>query len=129
MEDPSYIPLRQKFLLKEGMKSFTCYLVLDILTAGGSPDNNTNVYSLDPIPSFVRLNAVTVEQLIARVITTVCFSISIYCVMQVMHSIAALRAVASGQGLATVVRSTEPRIHPPAVLEVSKFPLARGFLL
>lgn len=110
-EDPKYIPTRTKFLLKESMNVFISFLVLDTLTTSGSPDTNANEYSVHLVPFFIRLNEVTVEEIIVRIIITICFWISIYCIMQVMHSVVAIIAVASGL---TDVRGWRPLFGPPS---------------
>ena len=110
-EDPEYVPTRMRFLLKESMKVSICFLVLDTLTASGSPDTNANEYSVHLVPFFIRLNEVTVEELIVRIIMTVCVWISIYCIMQVMHSVVAIIAVASRL---TDVRGWRPLFGPPS---------------
>ena len=110
-EDPTYIPTRMKFLFRESMKVFICFLVLDTLTTSGSPDNNANEYSVHLVPFFIRLNEVTVEELVVRIIITICFWISIYCIMQLMHSVLAIIAVASRL---TDVRGWRPLFGPPS---------------
>lgn len=109
MKDPTYIPKRREFLLKGSLNFFISYFVLDTLIAGRSPDTNPDVYSPHPVPFFTRLNALTMEQLIVRIIMTICFWISVYCVLQITHSIAAIIAVASGL---TDVKGWRPLFGP-----------------
>ena len=92
---PSHLPSRQEFLRKELIKFCCCYLALDILTTGGDPGTNSQLYSLRFIPLLSRLGEVTLDQLIVRIFTTVALWISLYCMMQLMYSTIAMLAVAS----------------------------------
>lgn len=107
--NPTYIPTRGEFLRRTIVKVSFSYLVLDILTASANPATNATVYSLRLVPFFSRLQEVSIEEVITRILTSTGLWASIYCMMQIMHGTVAILAVASGL---SEVRTWRPLYGP-----------------
>lgn len=96
--DPSYVPSRATFLRRTVGRMTFCYLLLDIFTSLGSqPEQNAIMFSPAAVRFLKRYNELSAEQVIIRIMSTMLFWISGYCVLQVLQGI--LAAVAVGTGL------------------------------
>ena len=118
-KNSTFVPTKAQFLLQTCLRLLTVYLVLDLLTAWGDPDQNPVTYSLDLVPLFRRLGEVTVEQIAVRLITTIALWTSIYCIMTILYSVVSLIAVLSG--------ASETRSWPPVYGSLSNAYTIRRF--
>lgn len=94
--DPSYIPSRFEFLRKKAAIALTCYLVLDLFGLFLDPAANAAIFSPEMIPFFARLDQVSSQEVIKRLVTTLGVGISIYCVQLGVQSIVAFLDVGLG---------------------------------
>ena len=94
--DPSFVPTRSDFLLKNAATLVLCYLIIDLLAQGEHPDKNPTLYGADRVYLFTRLDDVTIEELITRTITSVLYWVAGYFVVQGYYTGLAWLSVASG---------------------------------
>jgi hypothetical protein len=95
-KDPSYIPSRTTFLARSTLRFVACYLVLDIVESQPPPSNAAEIFGLDSIPVFRRLNEVSIEEVCTRTISSLVFWVMVYTVLNVQQAFFAIVAVGSG---------------------------------
>jgi len=71
--NPSYIPTRAAFLRNNAITFGYCYLIMDLLSQGNQPDMNQINFSEKKIPFFSRLNEVTAEEFVTRIMTIILY--------------------------------------------------------
>jgi hypothetical protein len=108
-KDPSYIPSRTTFLGRSTLRFVACYLVLDIVESQPPPPNAAEIFGLDSIPVFKRLNEVSIEEVFTRTISSLVFWIMVYTVLNVQQAFFAIVAVGSGL---TEVKAWRPLMGP-----------------
>ena len=74
--DPAYIPSRAQFLASTALRVVACYLVLDTLTSLGDSDKQAILFAESRIPLLSRLNEVTPQELVERLICSLTFWVS-----------------------------------------------------
>ncbi len=94
--DPSYIPSRWEFLRQKAATALTCYLVLDLFGLFSDPTTNAASFSPEMIPFFARLDQVSSQEVIRRLVTTLGVGFGVYCVELGVHSIVAFLDVGLG---------------------------------
>ena len=94
--DPSYVPTRRAFLVKKALTFVLCYLVTDILTQGGQPDQNPIIYAPRYVSFFSRLSEVSAQEVVTRVVTSVFIWVGGYLVVHIYYSGMAILTVGSG---------------------------------
>ncbi len=117
--NPSFVPTRTAFLLRKALIFIICYLVLDVLTQGNQPDQNAINYAVNRVPFFSRLDEVTMEEAITRIITTVFYWVGSYVVIQGYYTGLAFISVLSGLD--------RPELWRPNFGSLSEVYTIRGF--
>ena len=118
--DPSFVPTRSNFLLKNAAVVVICCCIIDLLAQiVQSPEKNQVVYAENRVPFFTRLNDVTMEEVATRTITSVVYWAVSYIVVQGFNTGLALFSVASG--------FDRPELWRPIFGPVSQIYTLRGF--
>jgi len=103
--DPKYVPSRPKFMIWAILRFLACYLVLDIIESQPPPPNVAQIFSLDSIPVFRRINEISIEEALTRTISSLIFWTMVYALLNAQHAFFAIVTV--GLGL-TVVKAWRP---------------------
>ena len=93
---PGYLPSRSAFLARATIVLLACFLMLDLLAVQPASSNTAQVFSWELVPLFTRLNSVTNEELILRLVASNVYWISMYCIMQGVTAAASIVAVGLG---------------------------------
>lgn len=88
-----YVPSRGAFLLRTAMISSICYLFLDLSSSQPPPKNNAELFSWEKVPLLTRLGDATVQQLTLRLISTLSYWVTMYCIMEGVTTTVAVLAV------------------------------------
>lgn len=108
--DPSYVPSRTKFLLRELRTTILCYLAFDVLTNPSlRPENYALLSSPGAVPLLRRLNELSIEEVLFRTGCTFAFWISSCFGIKIVQSVLAFAAVAPGL---SEVKSWRPAFGP-----------------
>lgn len=96
-DDPQYIPGQWRFILRQTLKFFLNYVIIDLIEAQEPPPQQIKETLFDPalIPVFRRLNSLTSEQVIMRTVSTAGFWLNLYCMIQGTHAVASVIGVSS----------------------------------
>ena len=94
--DPSYIPSRRVFILQRGATILLCYFLTDLFFRVSQSYHNHVIFAESYVPVYARLDEVTAEEVLIRVLSTTGFWFGAYTTIQAYHSATALIAVASG---------------------------------
>ena len=119
-KDPSYVPLKGRFLLQRGLLALFAFLIIDVMTAT-PPDISQNAvtFSRAKVPFFARLNEITVEEFKTRVAISTGQYVGIYFMITLIHSVISFLAVTSGL--------YEPKEWPPIFGSITEMWSLRQF--
>jgi hypothetical protein len=95
-KDPKYIPTRQQILLKSISKFYICYLILDLLESIPRPENATLLFSAKNIPVFARLDEISLEETVQRIVGSAAFWGVMYCMLNTLQALLCIFFVGSG---------------------------------
>lgn len=91
--DSNYVPSRLNFLSRKAIIFLISFTVLDLTSLGADVPLD---FSPETIPLFTRMNHVTGQQLLTRLMTTLGYGIAVCSFQQLLHSIWALIDVGFG---------------------------------
>ncbi|KUJ07021.1 uncharacterized protein LY89DRAFT_632023 [Mollisia scopiformis] len=87
-KNPSYTPSRSTFLLTSIPKLVLCYLILDLIEFQPPPPDASSLFSPSKVPFLLRIfsgeEAVTGEDVLVRIASSIGFWISLYCMISGM---------------------------------------------
>ena len=94
--DPDYIPSRREFLRQRVVIALACYLVLDLFGLFSSSAANATNFSPEMVPIFARLDQVSGQEVIKRLVATLGAGFGAYCVQLGVQSVVAFLDVGLG---------------------------------
>ena len=95
--DPKRVPSRASFLVHKLLTLVLCFLFIDLLgIAPQDPEHNAVAFAWQKVGIFSRLSDITAEDMAIRVVVTLVGWTSIFCVLNALHCILAILAVATG---------------------------------
>jgi hypothetical protein len=95
-KDPKYVPTRKQILLKSILKFYICYLVIDLIESAPKPPNAGELYAAKNIPVFTRLDEISLEEIIQRIVGSAVWWVVLYCVLSVIQALLCIIFVGSG---------------------------------
>ena len=95
--DPSHVPSRAAFVLGSFLRTATCFLLIDVTdTFPLDPRESARLFAPDKIPVIARPQNISQEALTLRLVTSVGFILTLFCVAHVTYYPIALAVVGSG---------------------------------
>jgi hypothetical protein len=94
--DPTRLPSKRAFLVKEIMIALVCYLLLDLMAQCPPPANAPEIFNKNLIPLFSRLSEVTIPQLRLRALSIAGFGATFWALICGYAAIAGTVTVALG---------------------------------
>jgi hypothetical protein len=94
--DPTWIPSKGPFLIRESMTALGCYLLLDLMAQRPPPANAPEIFNKTLIPLFVRLSEITIPQLRLRALSIAGFGATFWALIRGYSAIAGTVTVALG---------------------------------
>ena len=96
-DDPQYIPDQWRFILRQTLRFSLNYVIIDLIESQEPPPQQIKETLFDPalIPVFRRLNSLTSEQVIMRMVSTAGFWLNLYCMIQGTYAAASVIGVSS----------------------------------
>jgi hypothetical protein len=94
-KDPKYVPTRKRILLKSTLKFCICYLVIDIIESLPKPPNATALYAAKNIPVFTRLDEISLEEIIRRMVGSAVLWVVLYCALNILQALLCIIFVGS----------------------------------
>ena len=91
--DPKRLPSRSRFLGDSAMVMTLCLFFLDLMSLGDEPEMNPIMFAPEKVGFFARLSEISAEEATMRVVVTLAFWFSVYCVLQAFYSFMAIIAV------------------------------------
>ncbi|EXJ91416.1 hypothetical protein A1O1_04528 [Capronia coronata CBS 617.96] len=95
-KDPSFVPSKERFIVSTTVHLIACYLALDILTSLGDPERQAVLFSEERIPLLSRLNEVTSQELVDRLVCSFVFWLVNYLVLSTSVTAISLVMVLTG---------------------------------
>ena len=92
--NPSYVPSRKVFLLRQTALLVFCYVVLDLFASRPSPDLKD--FSIPRQAFFLQLSEITIEGLMTRLASTLAMFFNIFCFNTYLYSLVAIICVGLG---------------------------------
>ncbi|KAI9647128.1 hypothetical protein NHQ30_005130 [Ciborinia camelliae] len=103
--DPSFVPSKFAFLIREGVIALVCYLLLDLMSQRPPSPNAPQLFDESLIPVFRRLSDVTLPQIRLRALSIAGFAVTFW---------ALIRGYAAAAGTLTVALNiNEPQDWRP----------------
>ncbi|MCJ1239557.1 hypothetical protein MMC14_007555 [Varicellaria rhodocarpa] len=94
--EPKRLPSRSRFLGDSAMMMTLCLIFLDLMSLGDEPEKNPIMFAAEKVGFFTRLSEISVEEAVMRVVVTLAFWFSVYCVLQAFYTFMAVIAVDAG---------------------------------
>ena len=95
-ENPSYVPSKAKYLRSAAIRVVVVYLILDAMTSFNDPAAMRAMFADEKIPLLSRLSELTVDEAVARTITSFSFWLVNYLVLILFFDIPGIICVSTG---------------------------------
>lgn len=93
---PLHVPSRRSFLRRTAINILLSYMIVDLCSLGAQPERNALLFSDDKVALFTRLDNLSPEDIVIRVISSLILWLNIFCIFRIFHGLLVFVAVGSG---------------------------------
>lgn len=79
--DPTYVPIKSRFLTGNLVSMIICYLIVDASSLAAQPEMNEGFFAATKVPLLSRIDQVTLEELVVRTMSCFTVALNVCCIL------------------------------------------------